>query len=309
MSLNVKKSPFTKLHVGDCLEILQGYDSNVFDGVVTDPPYGISFSKDGWDSAVPGPKYWQEILRVSKPGSTLLAFGGTRTFHLLGSAVSKAGWEIFDLIGWVYATGFPQPLDIGHETENPDWLGWGVKLKPALEPVLVARKPNQGTFADNAKEWGVAGIKLDLVNGRKPANLVWDGSAEVSAELGGNSKIFFASKPSKQERELGLDLLEYADSGSYKFREDGSLDGKQTAARKNNHQTVKPLSLMSWLVGLVRTPRGGVILDPFCGSGTTGIAAAGWGMDFVGVDLEPRNIEISSARIEYWKGEHETKEN
>jgi site-specific DNA-methyltransferase (adenine-specific) len=120
--------------------------------IITDPPYGLEFMGASWDGQVPGVAYWQECLRVAKPGAHLVAFGGTRTFHRLAVSIEDAGWEMQDSIGmptllaWVQGQGFPKGKN---------------KLKPAWEPIIVARKPLAGTVAANVLAHGTGGINVD----------------------------------------------------------------------------------------------------------------------------------------------------
>ena len=140
---------------GDCLNEMRMFTDNHFSGIVTDPPYGLQFMGKQWDQQVPGKEYWREMLRICKPGSFLLAFGGTRTYHRLACAIEDAGWEIRDCLQWVYASGFPKSHNhFGIE-------GFGTALKPAYEPILLCMKPCDGTFAQNAEKWGQAGINID----------------------------------------------------------------------------------------------------------------------------------------------------
>lgn len=203
-----------KLYNGDCLEILKTLEDNSIDSVVADPPYGISFMGKKWDYDVPSVEIWKECLRVLKPGGHLLAFAGTRTQHRMAVRIEDAGFEIRDMIAWVYGSGFPKSLDVskaidkaaGAEREvvglksnyhsegkragsglnqhgvidgsfsNPDqaaqitapateparqWQGWGTALKPALEPITVARKPLVGTVAANVLEHGTGALNID----------------------------------------------------------------------------------------------------------------------------------------------------
>lgn len=195
------------LHLGDCLDVLKGMEANSFDGVLTDPPYGLSFMSKAWDYGVPSAEVWAEVLRVCKPGAMLLAFGGSRTFHRLTCAIEDAGWEVRDVVCWLYGSGFPKSHDISkgidkaagitewQETRpNPSWRsgngpnattstgwqkpqrppkpivetaaaqvwqGYGTALKPAWEPCIVAMKPTDGTFANNAAKWKIAGLNVD----------------------------------------------------------------------------------------------------------------------------------------------------
>jgi len=183
---------------GDCREVMAGMDECSVDSIVTDPPYGLSFMGKGWDRGVPGVEFWVEALRVAKPGAHLLAFGGTRMVHRLAVAIEDAGWEIRDRIHWVYGSGFPKSHNVskaidkaaGAEREvvgfqprgrsvntsfmsggnnitapaTPEaqqWDGWGTALKPAVEPIILARKPFKGTVAANVLEWGTGAINVD----------------------------------------------------------------------------------------------------------------------------------------------------
>ena len=242
-----------QLHHGDCLEVLRSMPDCSVDSIVTDPPYGLSFMGKKWDYDVPSVDVWVECLRVLKPGGHLLAFAGTRTQHRMAVRIEDAGFEIRDMIAWVYGSGFPKSLDVskaidkaaGAEREvvgrNPNdrdansaidfngkgngfitapstdaakqWQGWGTALKPALEPITVARKPLVGTVAENVLQHGTGAINVDggrvgkrekeqfigakngtvnsygnyfyeksgtpLPEGRWPANFIHDGSEEV----------------------------------------------------------------------------------------------------------------------------------
>ena len=191
-----------KIMHGDCLEELKKLDDNSVDAIVTDPPYGLSFMGKKWDYDVPSEDIWKECLRVLKHGGYLLAFAGTRTQHRMAVRIEDAGFEIRDMIAWVYGSGFPKSLNIGkavdalqgnerevvgeiragstamgqnsgwneHENKtvmdltkgNSEWEGWGTALKPALEPITMARKPlSEKTVALNVLKWGTGGIDID----------------------------------------------------------------------------------------------------------------------------------------------------
>lgn len=301
----------------DCLKAMQDMPDGCVDAIVTDPPYGLAFMGAKWDS-FNGPNgrqttmaafqesmtpIFEEMLRVAKSGAHLLCFGGTRTFHRLACSLEDAGWEIRDCIMWVYGSGFPKSMDVGKKL--PDWQGWGTCLKPAWEPIIVARKPLDGTVAHNVMTYGTGAINIDgcrvgtetMVNrpagnkaggnslnmskygmpqdaepttatGRFPANLVHDGSQEVLELFPNDSgRFFYCAKASKRDRGEG-----------------------------NNHPTVKPNALMRWLVRLV-CPQGGTVLDPFMGSGSTGVACIQEGMEFVGIDMDEHYCEIAERRI------------
>ena len=147
-----------ELHLGDNREVLRSMPSDSVDSIVCDPPYELGFMGKKWDAS--GIAYdvtlWAECLRVLKPGGHLLAFGGTRTYHRMTVAIEDAGFEIRESIAWIYSTGFPKSHNLHGEHQ-----GWGTALKPAHEPIVVARKPLQGTVADNVTTWGVGALNID----------------------------------------------------------------------------------------------------------------------------------------------------
>jgi hypothetical protein len=154
------------LHLGDCLQVMKTLPSESVHAVVTDPPYGIDFMAKGWDHQTPGPEVWAEALRLLKPGGWLVAFAGTRTQHRMASAIEDAGFEIRDMLAWIYGSGFPKSLDVAKaidaQGQDPDpWQGWGTALKPCLEPITLARKPLTGTVADNVLTHGAGGLNID----------------------------------------------------------------------------------------------------------------------------------------------------
>jgi site-specific DNA-methyltransferase (adenine-specific) len=156
------------VHKADVLDALRAMPDNSFHGCLTDPPYGLSFMGHQWDHGVPSVEVWREVLRVLRPGAHLLAFGGTRTFHRLTCAIEDAGFEIRDCMSWLYGSGFPKSLDVGKVA--PAFAGHGTALKPAWEPIIVARKPLEGTVAANVQRWGCGALAIDAcrVEGVKP---------------------------------------------------------------------------------------------------------------------------------------------
>jgi site-specific DNA-methyltransferase (adenine-specific) len=126
---------------------------------VTDPPYGLAFMNKHWDYDVPSIEIWRECLRVLKPGGHLLAFGGTRTYHRLVVNIEDAGFEIRDQIQWIYGSGFPK----SHNIKEGNFKGFGTALKPANEPICLARKPLEKnlTVADNVLKFGTGALNID----------------------------------------------------------------------------------------------------------------------------------------------------
>jgi len=398
---------------GNSLEELKKFPDNYFHSVVTDPPYGLSFMGKKWDYDVPSVELWQEVLRVLKPGGYLLAFAGTRTQHRMAVNIEDAGFEIRDMIAWVYGSGFPKSHNIGKAVDNlegnerenlgrnensrencdttntlyesgtvgktdyvtkgnSEWEGWGTALKPALEPITMARKPFKGTVANNVLKNGVGGINIDGCRvgtesittngkgkqdgntpivpqsldfigetriGRFPANFIHNGSDEVKdlfpysgggkrivggtprkkdghiatgspdrsnavmniGDSGSASRFFYCAKASKKDRSEGLENFEekesFTMSGGDKKEKVSPNDTNGKTLKKNHHPTVKPTDLMRYLVRLV-TPKQGIVLDCFMGSGSTGKACALEGFEFVGIDLDKDYCEIAKARID-----------
>lgn len=207
------------------------------------------------------------------------------------------------------------------------WDGWGTALKPAWEPIIVARKPLAGTVAENVLTWGTGAINvdgcrvgttdnLDRVSGsydgtgfgmaagniteahpagRWPANLIHDGSDEVVGLLNDAARFFYCAKASKRDRDEGCEGMEarqvFGDDG-------GTYQGLSNSNKpsRNHHPTVKPTALMRYLVRLVTSPEG-IVLDPFMGSGSTGKAAIMEGFRFIGIELDAEYLEIARARI------------
>jgi len=155
-----------QLYGGDCLEVLKTFPDNSVDSVVTDPPYGLSFMGKKWDYDVPSVGIWEEVLRVLKPGGHLLAFAGTRTQHRMCCNIEDAGFEIRDMMCWMYGSGFPKSLNVSKAIPATDlakqWEGFGTALKPSMEPITLARKPlSEKTIAKNILEHGTGGINVD----------------------------------------------------------------------------------------------------------------------------------------------------
>lgn len=458
-----------KLILGDSLERLKDLPTNTIDAVVCDPPYGLSFMGKRWDYDVPSEALWREVFRVMKPGAHLLSFFGTRTYHAGVTRIEAAGFEVRDMLSWLYATGFPKSLDVSkaidkaagaERTEkiqrpiafadsncwgtpnnnssgaqsgtsfNPhaekvnvgggmrehtlpatddakQWQGWGTALKPANEPIVLARKPLEKglTVAQNVLKWGTGALSVDAcrihngpkaaakqvefklsrkdqqgfgyhggsvkigrendVNqGRWPANVLFDEEAAAAldqqsgvskspretkttphiarkqsntygdysqsgrtiqghGDSGGASRFFYVAKASKRERNAGLEGMPERESSKVgqtvwtnecqvcgksrpqTEKQCGSCGGevvkidRDKPASANHHPTVKPIKLMEYLCKLV-TPPGGIVLDPFMGSGTTGCAAAKLGFQFIGIEREAEYIAIAEKRIAHW---------
>jgi site-specific DNA-methyltransferase (adenine-specific) len=335
------------LRSGDCRDVLARLEECSVDSCVTDPPYHLTsiVKRFGAENAAPakagktgayarasagfmGKRWdggdiafqretWAAVWRVLKPGAHLVAFSGTRTYHRMACAIEDAGFEIRDQIAWTYGSGFPKSHNIGN--------GWGTALKPAWEPIVLARKPLIGTVADNVRAHGTGALNIDgcrvasgdgdydhpgnsgivdncnvygdfshknqskpHTSGRWPANVVHDGSDEVVALFpqvatgkgGGADLGYNGGGLASADRGRG-----FGDSGSAaRFFYTAKADADDRIGSK--HPTVKPRDLMQWLVRLV-TPPGGVLLDPFAGTGTTGEAAFREGLRAILIEAEP----------------------
>lgn len=266
----------------------------------------------------------REALRVVKPGGFLLAFGGSKTYHRMVCAIEDAGWEIRDCIMWVYGSGFPKSYNISKSIdkkvgvsgieESKKWDGYGTALKPAFEPIVVAMRPVEKNFVTNALNHGVAGLNIDECRvttggktlGRFPANFIHDGSEEVG-------DLFPITKSGAMKRVVeGYESdsvtnfikgrsgphNQHGDSGSASRFFYCAKSSKKERGEDNTHPTVKPVSLIEYLVRLVKMPEGTLILDPFLGSGTTGVACKNLNIDFIGLEKEEKYCEIAERRID-----------
>lgn len=336
-------------------------------------------------SLITNVEFWKECYRVLKCGGHLLSFGHSRTSHRTATAIEDAGFEIRDTIMWIYGSGFPKSHNVGKAIDkknnsprevvgdnpnhresdalfelgfqggkgdgkitkgNSEWEGWGTALKPAHEPIILARKPLEGTIAANCEKWGVGALNIDACRvgdevmpaietktettdigwekagyttpertGRFPANIMFDEEAAVildeqsgktksspnkvkgkykSSEVGENTK-FTRGNDTNYTDSGGASRFFYCAKVNKKERNKG-LDAKIV---KNNHPTVKPIAVMEWLIKLV-SREGHTVLDPFMGSGSTGIAAKNLGRNFIGCEREKDYYEIAKTRIENW---------
>lgn len=400
-----------QLCCGDSLHFLRDQPDNRYDSVMTDPPYALvsiqkrfgsanaaavkvpeggsgayarasaGFMGKKWDNGETAfaVEFWAEVLRVLKPGGHVVAFGGTRTYHRLACAIEDAGFEIRDMLSWLYGSGFPKSHDVSKgidrtlgaertkvripasELKNPpnlvggagkgddrpwresaiargfheavsdeavsdeavEWLGWGTALKPACEPICLARKPLIGTVATNVLEYGTGALNIvgtrvgtrtastgevvgenvamsggnygrvetgETTIGRWPANIIHDGSQEVLSAFPICDSPRANGNPN--ERTKGTAGMFRAGDGIADYRDTGSAARFFYTAKAGSddrlgskHPTVKPVDLMQWLVRLV-TPKGGLVLDPFAGTGTTAEACYREGMRCMLIERE-----------------------
>jgi site-specific DNA-methyltransferase (adenine-specific) len=332
----------------DCLRLLPTLDPQSVEVVITDPPYGINVNNMRWDrpstldpAHKPGRRrhprvdpavafqafsaQWSEqCLRVLRPGAHLAAFAAPRTFHLLARGLEEAGFELRDVLMWLQGQGYPATRIL------PDGLGTG--LKPAWEPIVLARRPFDGSIEHNLTQHRTGAMNIDACrielsaqdcpsegrthgrritaseHGRWPANLLLSHGRSCTPSrcerdcpitlLGERHRFFYAAKASRRERDAGCEQLPRRVTQTYKI-------GAKNVSRCNEnpvaniHPTVKPIELMRWLVRLL-TPPDGLVLDPFAGSGSTGAAAILEGARFLGIEREATYVPIARARIKYW---------
>lgn len=303
----------------DNRSVLPKMETNSVDAVICDPPYelrrdrrGAGFMGQTWDadSGAFDSSTWTEIIRVAKPGAWVAAFGGRRTWHRLACAMEDAGLVVRDTFLWAYSTGNVTARD--------------TTVKPVFEPICVMQVPAEGSIGSSVERYGTGYLGVDesripyldaadlaktmaknpgttdtvtsgvygtnraqqKVNpdGRHPSGLIFldaDGvhelDAEVDALLGDFQRFIILPKASRRERDHGLDV-----EGSTLVR--------------NPHTAVKPVAIGEWLTGLL-CPAGGTTLDPWCGSGTFGVAATNKGRGFIGIEREDIYAEVSRLRV------------
>ena len=272
----------------DNISAMKQMESNSVDACITDPPYGMEIAGVGWDHNVPPVDTWREVYRVLKPGAFVLSFCAPEFYHRMAVAVEDAGFRPLDMVVWMGTTKMAKAN----------------RLKPAHEPIFVAQKPLDGSIKANFEKWGCG--QINTTTTRVP----WDGKPPTGWIKGGTQRRAFGGDVAKASAQAVKETEDANPNGRYPSNIIGHFDEPEhqkyfyapRATRKergeyNDHPTPKPIALMRYLTR-VYAPTGGLVLDPFMGSGSTGIASLQEGRRFVGIDMTQHYVDISQRRIQ-----------
>lgn len=276
-----------QLICSDNLTYLKTLPDNSIDACVTDPPYGMAIAGVGWDHDVPPTETWQQVYRVLKPGAFVLSFCSPELYHRMASKVHDAGFTPLDMIFWMVTTKMAKTN----------------RLKPAHEPIFVGQKPLQGSIKANVARWGTGAINTDT------ARVPWNGKPPTGWIKGGSRRRAFGGPVAKAAAQVVKETEDADPRGRYPTDIIGHFDEpdhqkyfyaprvtRKERGEYNDHPTPKPISLMRYLVRIF-SPAGGVVLDPFAGSGSTIIAAVQEGRRGVGIDQSPHYVAICQQRM------------
>lgn len=273
---------------GNNVELLKSLKDNSIDLVVTDPPYGMDIAGALWDKEVPPAETWSEVLRVLKPGGWSLSFCSPELYHRMATKMEDGGFDIKDQLIWMVTTKMAKAN----------------KLKPAHEPIAVGQKPiSEKTIKANTKRWGTGTVNI---NGNR---IPWEGKPPTGWRSGGNTRRSFGKDVAKSTDQV-TQTVDANPDGRYPSNIIGLFDNEEhqkyfyapRVSRKergeyNNHPTPKPIDLMRWLISVYVPGPDSVVLDPFNGSGSTGIAALQLGHEYIGMDLDQEYCDITERRI------------
>lgn len=276
-----------KLICSNNMSAMAQMDENSIDACITDPPYGMEIAGVGWDHDVPPIETWKEVYRVLKPGAFVLSFCSPEFYHRMAVNVDDAGFRPLDMVFWIVTTKMAK--------QN--------RLKPAHEPIFVAQKPFKTSIQKNVETHGVGSIDTD------DTRVPWDGKPPTGWIKGGSKRRAFGGDVAKATDQANKETENANPKGRYPSNIVGHLDDQEhqkyfyapRATRKergeyNDHPTPKPINLMRYLIR-VYCPKGGLVLDPFMGSGSTGIGALQEGRKFVGIDMDQHYVDIAQKRI------------
>lgn len=293
-----KEFPHHVLWCGDNIEILSNFSKDSIDTCITDPPYGMSMAS--WDSCLPNKIVWSKIFTVLKPGAFCIVFSSPRNYHRVAVDIEDAGFIIKDQIMWITTTKMASN-----------------GLKPCHEPIVVAQKPiSEKTIQLNVEKWGTGKINVSDTRipwGKEPpkgwvaGGLKRRSFGKGTHEKGGSEKYGTVNaNPNGRHPSniIGSVLPEHQeyfydpiinDRNAYDiYYYSGRVSTKERNG--NPHPTPKPESLMSYLVKLF-CPPSGVVLDPFSGSGTTGVASIKENKRYIGIEINNEYFDFSKRRI------------
>jgi len=279
------------IFTGNNIDILKTFSDNTYDSCITDPPYGMDIAGVGWDHSVPPVETWREVHRILKPGAFVLSFCNPEFYHRMAVNVEDAGFRPLDMIVWMVTTKMAKTN----------------RLKPAHEPIFVAQKPLEGSIDKNMQVYGCGRINTKLTR------IPWDKTPPTYVE-GGHTRRSFGDTVEKSINQ-NVGTVDANPDGRYPSNIIGYFDdpehqkyfyaprvSKQERGEYNTHPTPKPISLMRYLVRIY-TPKGGTVLDPFMGSGSTGIGSLQESNNFVGIDMSQEYCDIAEKRIQEHCGE------
>lgn len=261
--------PDWTLHLGDCRPWLASLPAGVADAVVTDPPYGQSNEKyDGPNAVSLRPEVWAACARACKPDAALVAFAGGPTYHRIATAIEAGGWRVRQMWGWVYRDGM---LTTAYPGKGFD------RLAPAMDPIV---------FATRGK------VMLTV---EREGDHAWDrltGRTDPFKTAGMSERCTHGRRARKAVGRYPRTLTASPDADGFEYFI--LPRASSTRGEKVGHPNQKPVALMRWLIA--KLP-GGLILDPFAGSGTTGEAALAEGRRFAGAELSPEYHRLATARL------------
>lgn len=277
--------PIYQILNNDCLEVLKKFDSNSIDCCITDPPYGMGM--EHWDHSVPSKEIWIEVNRVLKPGAFCLSFCSPQLYHRLATNIEDAELKIQDQIMWMTTTKMPKFN----------------RLKPAHEPIVVAQKKIEGTIENNYNKYGIGKINIE------DCRIPWDKKPPTGWVADGVKRRKFGKNSDTKGGRDQFGTVDANPNGRYPSNIIGEVlpehqkyfYSPRVSSKErmdfNDHPTPKPIELMEYLIKLY-CPEDKTVLDPFCGSGSTGIAALKNNRKFIGIEKESKYCEITQKRID-----------
>jgi site-specific DNA-methyltransferase (adenine-specific) len=282
-----------KIILGDSKEILKTFDSESIDTLISDIPYGVNINPE-WDKNLPSDAIWKECYRVLKPGSHCIIFGQPSMVMDLMDVMSNTKFEYRDMWIWQYQGTHTKGFKI-----EEDGSLYRSRIRNVFNPIYVFRKSLLKSEKDNWETYRTNLLNIDSV--REPyegnhskilENFKKTGKRHLQSEVPSNTFKTMKRKgwvPDERGREP-VNLMYFTRATKAERTINGIVE--------NNHETVKPLSLMAWLIKLTTNNENQIVLDPFCGSGSTGCACKLLNRNFIGIDIDEHSVSIAKARID-----------